>query len=179
MYKVPDLLAVLRGAAGALGLARFLFSRDLTIAETFCRRFLWHELMLWPDDMPSRTVVALSHDDDLVPSPLVAAHLAHASPSTRVLYHPTAGHGGMLLDLRFQRTMVDALVAMVDCERGPSGATTPTADDSDDGAVTTPVEEEYSAPIPAKPPLAMSGGQGATGGLAAGARRRRGAVSWG
>ena len=88
VYKVPDLLAVLRGAAGALGLARFLFSRDLTIAETFCRRFLWHELMLWPDDMPSRTVVALSHDDDLVPSPLVAAHLAHASPSTRVLYHP-------------------------------------------------------------------------------------------
>jgi len=39
VYKIPSMTAALAGgAAGALNVARFLFSRDLTIAETFCRR---------------------------------------------------------------------------------------------------------------------------------------------
>ena len=39
VYKIPSMAAALAGgAAGALNVARFLFSRDLTIAETFCRR---------------------------------------------------------------------------------------------------------------------------------------------
>ena len=73
VYHVPTLADLWKaGPAGLLCGARFLFSRDLTIAETFCRRFLWHELMLWPDDMPAATVVALSHDDDLVPRRVAA-----------------------------------------------------------------------------------------------------------
>jgi hypothetical protein len=35
-------------------------------AQTFCRKFLWHELMLWPCDMPAHALVVLSHNDDLV-----------------------------------------------------------------------------------------------------------------
>ena len=75
-------------------------------AQTFCRKFAWHELMLWPEDMPRHALVVLSHNDDLVPSPLVAAHLAQARPGAAVLYHPSAGHGGFLLDLPFQAQMV-------------------------------------------------------------------------
>lgn len=174
VYKIPSMAAALAGgAAGALNVARFLFSRDLTIAETFCRRvsgffpasfgffvsgggdeknqkltrslsslslktkhhhhqtkkqFLWHELMLWPEDMPPATVIALSHDDDLVPSPLVAAHLATAAPGVQVLYHPTASHGGVLLDFAFQRKMVNALAAVVDSPAtSASAATAPAA----------------------------------------------------
>ena len=74
--------------------------------QTFCRKFLWHELMLWPEDMPANSLVVLSHNDDLVPSPLVAAHLAESHPGAVVLYHPTAGHGGFLLDRPFQQQMV-------------------------------------------------------------------------
>ena len=44
--------------------------------QTFCRRFQWHELMLWPEDMPPHALVCLSHNDDLVPSPMVAKHIA-------------------------------------------------------------------------------------------------------
>lgn len=125
VYKIPSMGAALAGgAAGALNVARFLFSRDLTIAETFCRRFLWHELMLWPEDMPAATVIALSHDDDLVPSPLVAAHLATAAPGVQVLYHPTASHGGVLLDFAFQRKMVGALAAVVDSPATAASAAT-------------------------------------------------------
>ena len=167
VYKVPSLVeAVLGAGGGALSVARFLFSRDLTIAETFCRRFLWHELMLWPDDMPSRTLVALSHDDDLVPSPLVAAHLAAHAPAADVLYHPTAGHGGMLLDFAFQRRLVAKLAWLVRCERGESGSLEP----GDAGDAAAPA----AATTAGKPPLAVAAAV-----AGAGARRRRAAVSWG
>ena len=76
------------------------------MVQTFCRKFLWHELMLWPCDMPAHALVVLSHNDDLVPSPLVAAQLAQQHANATVLYHPTAGHGGFLVDLPFQRQMV-------------------------------------------------------------------------
>jgi hypothetical protein len=52
---------------------------DLTtpmLAQTFCRKFQWHELMLWPEDMPPHALVCLSHNDDLVPSAMVAKHIA-------------------------------------------------------------------------------------------------------
>ncbi len=35
------------------------------------RRFYWHELMLWPRDIPEHAIVALSAKDDLVPAELV------------------------------------------------------------------------------------------------------------
>jgi hypothetical protein len=65
--------------------------------------------MLWPEDMPrGRTLVVLSAHDDLVPVELVSRQLAAAAaadggrPRARVLLHPTAGHGGFLVDQPFQ-----------------------------------------------------------------------------
>ncbi len=59
--------------------------------------------MLWPDDMPKdATVIVLSAHDDLVPVGLVRKQLEAAGSSARVLLHPTAGHGGFLVDLPFQ-----------------------------------------------------------------------------
>ena len=75
-------------------------------AQTFCRKFRWHELMLWPEDMPRHALVALSERDDLVPSPLVAKHISDAHPTATVMYHPTSGHGGFLIDLPGQRKLV-------------------------------------------------------------------------
>jgi hypothetical protein len=123
VYHSPGLRALLRGGfKEALGGVRYLFSRDLTIAETFCRRFLWHELTLWPQDMPAATLVALAHGDDLVPSPLVARHLAASAPGARVLYHPTAGHGGVLLDWEWQAGLVEAMGDLLDAPHGAAGA---------------------------------------------------------
>ena len=47
-------------------------------AQTFCRKFQWHELMLWPEDMPLHALVCLSHNDDLVPSAMVKKHISGA-----------------------------------------------------------------------------------------------------
>ena len=56
------------------------------VLQTFCRKFQWHELMLWPEDMPPHALVCLSHNDDLVPSPMVAKHIAgELHPSMAVL----------------------------------------------------------------------------------------------
>ena len=61
----------------------------------------------------------LSHADDLVPAPLVAAHVSESAPDASIMYHPTAGHGGFLADLPFQRRMVAAIAALLDAPGGP------------------------------------------------------------
>lgn len=58
--------------------------------------------MLWPEDMPKDTLIALSQHDDLVPVGLVKRQLEAANSKARVLLHPTASHGGFLLDVPFQ-----------------------------------------------------------------------------
>lgn len=87
-------------------------------AQTFCRKFLWHELQLWASDLPRAALIVLSHADDLVPAPLVAAHVGESAPSASIMYHPTAGHGGFLADLPFQRRMVAAIAALLDAPGG-------------------------------------------------------------
>lgn len=58
-----------------LDLLKRAVARDLIIAEAFCRRFWWHTLMLWPDELPPATVLSLSHQDELVPCELVQRQL--------------------------------------------------------------------------------------------------------
>lgn len=36
---------------------RYLFARDLTVSETFCRKFCWSELQIWPEDLPERSLI--------------------------------------------------------------------------------------------------------------------------
>ena len=47
VYKHPD-VGALGSLLGVVDSARFLFSRDLTIADAFCRKFVWHQDCLWP-----------------------------------------------------------------------------------------------------------------------------------
>ncbi len=60
--------------------------------QTFCRHFCWHQIMLWPQDMPAdRTLVMVSKNDDLVPGELVKKQLQTSGPGVTVWEHPTAG----------------------------------------------------------------------------------------
>ena len=83
------------------------------VPQTFCRKFLWHELILWPEDMPGRTLLALSALDDLVPSTLVVSQCQQAESAATLLLHPTAGHGGQLIDAAFLRCFVAHTAALV------------------------------------------------------------------
>lgn len=63
--------------------------------------------MLWPEDMPAASTVSLSAHDDLVPCELVHAQLKAAANGAKVLVHPTAGHGGYLVDHKYQEQLVE------------------------------------------------------------------------
>lgn len=82
------------------------------LMQTFCRKFCWHSLMLWPEDMPQTTTVSLSANDDLVPKDLVVAQLKASPLPARVMVHPTAGHGGYLLDQQYQESLITEVQRM-------------------------------------------------------------------
>ena len=84
-----------------------------SVPQAFCRKFQWTDLMLWPEDMPARSLVVLSGQDDLVPSDLVAAQFRAAKHSARVMRHGGLGHGGILLDGAWQAEVLGALRGML------------------------------------------------------------------
>ena len=83
------------------------------VMQTFCRQFLWHELMLWPEDMPAKSLISCSAYDDLVPSKLVGAHLKATNSPAKFMLHPTAAHGGIFLDAPYQRRIINQISAFV------------------------------------------------------------------
>jgi hypothetical protein len=116
VYREFSAAAAARSPAAAIEAARFLCSRDLTIAQAFCRRFHWSELMLWPDDLPrsARSVLlVLSGRDDLVPSAMCERQFAAAGHPATVLHHPDLGHGGLLLDGPWMARVVECIRGMV------------------------------------------------------------------
>lgn len=114
VYKLPEV--TWRNATSAEGMmdaARALASRDLLIAASFCRNFHWHELMLWPEDMEgAKAIVVLSFNDDLVPVHQVIAQMKEVR-SVELITHPSAGHGGFLMDQQFQGRIAAAVAHMM------------------------------------------------------------------
>jgi hypothetical protein len=96
--------------------ARSLCSRDLTIAQAFCRKFSWGELMLWPHDMPAASVVVLSGRDDLVPSELILQQFRVTGHKARMLHHPDLGHGGLLMKPEWMARVVGEVAGLVRSE---------------------------------------------------------------
>lgn len=139
LYRVPK-LRELRDWQSVVRLLRALLARELSVAETFGREFFWHQLILWPQDLPPRSLVVLSGADDLVPSNVIARYLqsaAKTAPKTvegsgqyagdqpGVLYRPGAAHGDILTGLQYQDDVALAVAALL---QGPwRGRTAPQA----------------------------------------------------
>ncbi|KAK9841742.1 hypothetical protein WJX81_000194 [Elliptochloris bilobata] len=105
---------------GVIDSLRYAFSRDLVIAAVFGRKFVWHRMCLWPADLPPASLAVLSAGDDLVPSRLIAAQLEQHGSPCQVLVHPTAPHGGFLLDSKFRRQMLHAMERTLAAGAAPS-----------------------------------------------------------
>lgn len=83
------------------------------MAETFCRRFYWSELTLWPQQLPERSLLVLSGKDDLVAAELVEK-LCTAVGKGRLLCRRDGAHGDVLLRWQWQTAVLDAIVATVE-----------------------------------------------------------------
>lgn len=90
----PRLLTSLRGLVRAV---RLLVSRDAVIAESFGRKFCWRSLMLWAEDLPPRSLVAVGGRDDLVPGTMIRASMEACGKGEQVLWLPGAVHGEVVL----------------------------------------------------------------------------------
>lgn len=129
----------------AVDSARFLFSRDLIVAASFARRFVWHRENLWTHDLPHppSTLLVLAGQDDLVPSALILKLIDAAPPGERprVDMNVDAGHGGFLMDGAWRARVVAGIVAAAD-----AGSARAAAEAGGGGGVAAPV----SASSPAK-----------------------------
>eukprot|EP00877_Chromochloris_zofingiensis_P001902 jgi/Chrzof1/11712/Cz06g06150.t1 len=82
----------------------FFASHDIHLSATFARQFYWTDLNLWPEDMPTGSVVLLSGADELVNGETVRDMLEKSG--IKVLFNPNLWHGAFLLDARTKQGLV-------------------------------------------------------------------------
>lgn len=79
-------------------LSQVLIARELFIAYSLSRNFFWFMNLLWPEDVTMPAVVALSGQDEIVPTHSVRRYLTvykkrHGLDSLKVLWFPDSAHG--------------------------------------------------------------------------------------
>lgn len=92
---------------------RWLCSRELTMSETFCRRFFWSALTIWPQELPQNSLVVLSERDDLVASDVIQQLCSSANCPAKVLVRPGGLHGDVLLHPAWQRDVMDHITGLL------------------------------------------------------------------
>lgn len=70
--------------------------------------------MLWPHQMPDKSLVVMSGKDVLVPWRMAQQQLALANHPAKVMIHPDMAHGGFLLKQAWQRQILSTLRPMLD-----------------------------------------------------------------
>lgn len=90
-----------------MDLVQLFFSRDLTLAQTFCRRLNGMEIMIWPEDLPKdvKNVIILSEKDPLIPIALVEQQFAKIDHAV-IIMNKNHTHGQFLFDLKCLKYLV-------------------------------------------------------------------------
>lgn len=96
---------------------QFLCSRDLTLTQTFCRKFNGMEAQIWPQDLPDETLIVLSGKDHLIPSELVKQQFSQSRTSIKVLCNELHPHGGFLFDMKSMNVVVDHVLRLLSHQR--------------------------------------------------------------
>ena len=100
-------------AAYARDLIRIVFcSREESISHAFCRDFYWHQYTLWFDQLPQRSIVVLSAEDEIVPSAALRKYLTHRKyrRQIRTIWWPSFDHAAFLGSKAAVQEVVDAVV---------------------------------------------------------------------
>eukprot|EP00798_Chlamydomonas_sp_ICE-L_P022044 gene22044-29110_t len=89
-------------------IATWIVARDVHHASSVCRNFYWTLLCLWADQLPARTLVVLSGDDELVPVEEAIVMLQHESDAD-LLYMEGHRHADFLKYLPWQDRIVSRM----------------------------------------------------------------------
>lgn len=114
-------------------------SSEITVSHALRRHFWWYQNVTWLQDVTCPLVVALSSDDDIVPSAAIRAYVQrhygmrevgereeeeeeavdqrNRKGDGRLVYWKGIGHGQMLVSLRAQ----DRLIEAMHCQAKESG----------------------------------------------------------
>eukprot|EP00948_MAST-09A_sp_MAST-9A-sp1_P004089 g4089.t1 len=93
---------------GERTLMDYFVAQELYIAHTLSRHFIWHNCILWIEDLAcyeQGSVVAVSGTDFIVPSLTVALYLKDAE-TTDVLMFPNYGHAQFLTDSKAVKMVI-------------------------------------------------------------------------
>ncbi|KAI8613582.1 hypothetical protein BC830DRAFT_1131575 [Chytriomyces sp. MP71] len=85
----------------------WLVSRELYISYTISRHFIWHQIILWADDLPRNHHVVLSRQDLLLDAPVVEKYLANHSLNFTTF---DVDHGAFLFEPSMQAQIVDRIL---------------------------------------------------------------------
>lgn len=102
LYKAPKEISQL---------VTWFVSREFHTSAAVSRHFFWTMLNLWPEDLPSRSLVVLSENDQLIPVPSV--HLMLRSTDAVVLKHPSHAHADFLGDTAWQDELLAEFLRML------------------------------------------------------------------
>ena len=94
-------------------LLTWLVARDLHHAASVCRRFYWAQLNLWPDQLPPKTLVVLSANDELVPVDESLVMLRELAQNAKVMLHSDHAHADFIKDTIWQDQVVKETVRML------------------------------------------------------------------
>ena len=100
LLAAPDLLYnfIYKGpctdswAAFSKDAVKAVCQRDPGLAATMCRKFYWHALNLWPEDIPAGAVVFVAGRDALLPSGAIVRMLEMFGRHVDLVYDPDAEH---------------------------------------------------------------------------------------
>lgn len=93
-------------------LVTWFVSREFHTSASVSRHFFWTMLNLWPEDVPSRTLVVLSDNDQLISVASVNTML-HNNTEAIVLKHPSHAHAGFLGDAAWQDELLAKFLRML------------------------------------------------------------------
>eukprot|EP00808_Paulinella_micropora_P026826 g58004.t1 len=88
----------------------FLF-KEKHVSATFARNFVWHQNIVWADQLPDQVSVVLSGGDGIVPSDAVREYLLRHGVS--VVWLEGVEHAGFLLHQQSMRRVIEAAVAVI------------------------------------------------------------------
>lgn len=75
----------------------YVAQTELGIVNTLSRHLWWYQSIVWEDNIPSGSTIALSACDDISPSAAIRLYMQHSSHRIRILWWDNLAHAGFLV----------------------------------------------------------------------------------